>query len=119
MRNIIILSLALALGGAGAQAHKKSGKIRGCKTAQAFVERHGASLDKLFDAEAIGDLKTLQDLGKMKLDLLRKLVSSDTPYHPACRLIGKKVSKLALVVAIKRAKLSNENAAPETVEKAE
>ena len=104
MRNIIILALALVMGAAAADAHQmKAHKILGCKSAKLFIAKHGAALDALFTAEATGHLKTLGDMGKMKLDFLRALANSETPFGPACRNIGKIVKKLGLAVAFKRA----------------
>ena len=111
MRNIFIMAFVFIMGASSANAHHE--KIVSCKAAKKFLKSSKSQLEALFNAPAEGHLKTLQDLGKYKLEMLQKLVNSSTPYCPACAKVARKLNKLAIKVAFERAKIEKSAEASE------
>jgi hypothetical protein len=103
MRNFIVLALALLFGAAVANAHDhKHGKF-GCARAKMFLKHNGAGIDALLDKEATGHMKTLQDVAKIKVDLLEKAIELDPPIPFLCHKALKKVKKIVKMVAVGQA----------------
>ena len=101
MRNIIIMAFALIFGAVAANAHGHSG--RACNMAKRFLKYNGPGIEALLNKEATGHLKTLQDVAKVKVELLHKAVALDPPIPFLCKKTLKKVKKLVKWVAVSQA----------------
>jgi len=103
------MAFALIFGAAAAQAHG-IGHGRACYRAKIFLKYNAAGIEALLNRDAAGHLKTLQDVAKVKLDLLQKAVALDPPIPFLCRKALKKVKKLVKWVAASQAMMMGTDA---------
>jgi hypothetical protein len=107
MRNIIAVVFAVFFGAVAVNAHGLGGHDghdgghggcpkMACEHAKKFLEHNKEGLDALLKKEVTGALKVMQDVAKLKLALLEKVVNLEPPVPLFCKKALKKAKKAAI-----------------------